>query len=102
MQFDVIQECDMLKPNLYPLDFSDSLEGIMDIIGLSLNLVGVIIIFFFGLPPRIQERGESSLLLEGKDEDQIKKGKIYRCISKSGLFLLIAGFICQLVEKISC
>lgn len=75
---------------------------ILGIIGLILSVAGAIIIFFFGLPPRVQESGASSLLLEGEDKDEIEKGKRYRKISKLGLFLLAFGFIFQLLGKFIC
>ena len=72
----------------------------MDIIGLILSFAGAIIIFIFGLPPRVRESGARYLLLEGEDKDEIEKGKRYRKISKLGLFLLAIGFLFQLLEKI--
>ncbi len=72
----------------------------MDIIGLTLNFIGAILIFFFGLPPRVRENGASYLLLEGENKDEIKKGKRYRKISKLGLFLLALGFLFQLFGNI--
>lgn len=72
----------------------------MDIIGLSFSLAGAIIIFFFGLPPRVRESGARYLLLEGEDKDEIEKGRRYRRISKLGLSLLAIGFLFQLLGKI--
>ena len=71
----------------------------MDTVGLALNLVGAVIIFFFGLPPRVRESGARHLLLEGEDKEEIKKGKRYRTTSRLGLILLAIGFLLQLLEK---
>ena len=72
----------------------------MDIIGLILSFAGAIIILFFGLPPRISESGAIHLALEQVDQDEIRKGKKYRMISRIGLILLAVGFLFQLLEKI--
>jgi hypothetical protein len=74
---------------------------ILGVIGLSLSLAGAIIIFFFGLPPRVRESGRFYLALEQEDKDEIKKGKRYRKISRLGLILLAIGFLLQLLEKIT-
>jgi len=72
----------------------------MDIIGLALSFAGVIIIFFFGLPPMISERGAIHLITEQVDEGEIKRAKKYKVISKLGLFLLAVGFLLQLLGEI--
>jgi len=73
---------------------------IIGIIGLSLSFVGAIIIFKFGLPPRVSESGSIYLTAEQSDKDEINKGKKYRIISRIGLGLLAAGFLLQLIEKL--
>jgi len=73
----------------------------MDIIGLASSFAGAIILFFFGLPPRVRESGARYLLLEGEDKDEIKKGRRYRKISRLGLILLALGFLLQLLERIT-
>jgi len=72
----------------------------MDIIGLALSFAGAMIVFFFGLPPRVRESGARHLLLEGEDKDEIERGKKYRKFSGFGLILLAVGFLLQLLEKI--
>jgi len=72
----------------------------MDIIGLALSFTGAIIIFFFGLPPRISESGAIHLIAEQLDEGEIKRAKKYKVISRLGLLLLAVGFLLQLLEKI--
>ncbi len=73
----------------------------MDTVGLALNLAGAVIIFFFGLPPRVRETGARYLLLEGEDKKEIEKGKRYRMISRFGLILLAIGFLLQLLGKVA-
>jgi hypothetical protein len=73
----------------------------MDTIGLASSFAGAIILFFFGLPPRVRESGARYLSLEGEDKDEIKKGRRYRKISRLGLILLALGFLLQLLERIT-
>jgi len=72
----------------------------MDILGLALSLAGAIIIFIFGLPPRVSESGAIHLVAEQVDEGEIKTAKKYKMISRIGLVLLAVGFLFQLLEKI--
>jgi len=71
----------------------------MDTVGLALNFTGALIIFFFGLPPRVRESGARYLLLEGEDKEEIRKGIRYRRISRLGLILLAIGFLLQLLGR---
>ena len=71
----------------------------LNIIGLSLDIIGVIILFFFGLPPRIKKGGTINLILEQTDNNEDKKWKIYDFISKLGLLLIIIGFSIQLYSN---
>jgi hypothetical protein len=73
----------------------------MGSIGLALSFTGTMILFFFGLPPRVRESGARYLLLEGEDQAEIKKGRRYRNISRLGLVLLALGFLLQLLERIT-
>lgn len=71
----------------------------LNIIGLSLDIIGVIILFFFGLPPRINKGGTINLILEQTDTKEDKKWKIYNFISNLGLILIIIGFSIQLYSN---
>ena len=59
--------------------------------GLISNLVGVLILFRYGMPYRVETRGEGSLLLEGTDRDAIAIEKVYRRLGYVGLCLVIIG-----------
>ena len=64
------------------------------------GLLGTILIFFFGLPPRIDPDGHSYLLLESDDEDEKKKAKRYKITSYLGLFFIALSFLLQLLNII--
>jgi len=75
---------------IYDLNFWSALFG----------LLGSILIFFFGLPPKIDQDGSSYLLLEGTDFREIQKAKIYKFISYCGITLLAFSFLLQLINII--
>lgn len=64
------------------------------------GLVGAILIFLFGLPPKVDPQGHQHLLLEGTDEKEKGKGKVYKRISYFGVFLLIVSFLLQVIMSI--
>ena len=69
--------------------------------GLILDMLGILIVFFWGPPQPIFKEG-SFLLLSGAvytDEDRKtrRKRKIYTIMSRIGLFLIFVGFGLQLL-----
>jgi|TARA_B110000240_G_C13395293_1_gene408566 hypothetical protein len=69
-------------------------DSLLTIIGLSLDIIGVIILFIYGIPPKKILQNQVIL------EDQGGKEKCYRTISNMGLLLIITGFFLQLLEEI--
>jgi Sec-independent protein secretion pathway component TatC len=66
------------------------LNGDLNSVGLVLGFVGVLLVFFFGLP-------SIGVLSEGSYvEIQVtRKMSIYNWLSRIGLLLIAAGFACQ-------
>lgn len=64
------------------------------------GFIGTILIFFFGLPPRIDPDGNIHLILEQTSKEDIKEAKIYRKVSYVGVFLLIISFLLQVILSI--
>ncbi len=64
------------------------------------GLSGTIIIFFFGLPPKIDSDGHIHLICEQEDENEKKKAKKYKTISYFGLSLIGCSFLFQLIGTI--
>ena len=77
----------------------DSLSAWVNSLGLLLDVVGVILIWKFGLPEDINRSGAGHLLLEGTDESERKRAARYDRLSKIGLTLLVSGFLLQLVSN---
>ena len=69
-------------------------------IGLTADILGVILIWKFGVPNDIRPEGESFLLIGKGDKEEIQKAKLYKIWQTMGLILLIIGFLSQLIGNI--
>lgn len=69
---------------------------ILNSIGLIFDIVGVILIFIFGISPSIDRSGSVSLSL-GTDEKEKQKANVYDRYSRAGLILVVVGFTLQLI-----
>ena len=65
-----------------------------------IGLIGTVLIFFFGLPSRINPEGHINLICEQVDEGEKKKAKKYKFWSYIGISLLVLSFLLQLVSTI--
>lgn len=72
---------------------------IINSMGLVFDITGAWLIFKYGLPEDVRRRGQSYLLLETTDQDQVEKAKLYDHRSRRGLWLLIGGFAAQLASN---
>lgn len=70
-------------------------------IGLSLDIVGVALLFKYGLPARVREKGGILLLWPGgKSYDEAgAEYQHYKRMSYAGLTCLIVGFTLQLISN---
>jgi len=71
---------------------------VINSLGLGLDIAGVVLIFFFGLPSRIIKQGV--LLLEGDITEKDKmKNKVIKRWAKTGMACLLLGFILQVISN---
>lgn len=63
--------------------------------GLLFDIIGVLILAKFGLPPKVNREGTFAILTEKTDNVEIKKGKKYEKLSLLALGLIILGFVLQ-------
>ena len=63
--------------------------------GLSCDVVGVALLFAFGLPPSVDRSGSVGLEVR-HDPKEAKKGRRYDVYGRFGLGLIIAGFALQI------
>ena len=73
------------------------MNSIVGSLGLFLDIIGAMLLFFFGLPPKIDRDGSINIITEQIDEGEKKKAEKYDLIGRSGLILLILGFALQLL-----
>lgn len=66
-------------------------------VGLTLDIIGVVLLWRFGLPEAISRGGFGYLALEGEDEAEKAKARRYDMWARIGLTLIIGGFSLQLL-----
>lgn len=70
-------------------------------IGLCLDILGVILLWKFGLPPRVDRTGAQHYIRPKRDEAEIKKGKLFDQISHFAVGIIVLGFILQLISRVA-
>jgi hypothetical protein len=71
--------------------------NVVNIGGLVANLVGVILLFVFGMPFRVRTRGASYELREEVDHLAVTAERRYDVLGYFGLALIIVGTAAQIV-----
>ncbi len=74
-------------------------KAILNSIGLSLDIIGVILLFFFGLNKNISKGGTIHLVIEQTDETEKEQWKFYNWMSILGLVLVVIGFLIQIASN---
>jgi len=74
--------------------------NILAIIGLILDMIGVGLIFIFGIPSKIDTEGHTYIITENVDENEKKEANKYKRFSWMGLFLVFLGFLLQCLNYI--
>jgi hypothetical protein len=64
------------------------------------GLIGTILIFFYGLPSKINEDGHINLILEQEDKKAKENSKKYKIFSYFGLSLIALSFLIQIINII--
>ena len=75
------------------------MNATINTIGLIFDLIGVLLLFKYGLPSNVDKNGYIPLILEQEDEDEKKKWKTYNLWSKIGLGFISIGFIFQIISN---
>lgn len=68
-------------------------------IGLCLDIIGVLMLFKFGLPEDVRRDGAYFLAI-GKQNKEAEKAKRYDCFAKVALMLIVVGFILQFIHSL--
>lgn len=64
------------------------------------GLIGSVLLFFFGLPPKVDIEGHQHLTLEGIDEKEKRKASCFIKLGNLGMLLIIISFLLQIVQII--
>ena len=72
----------------------------LNIIGLVLDLIGVVLIWKFGLPPSVHPKGEKPYVAGEEDPTEKLKADIHHSISGFALFLIALGFLFQILGNL--
>lgn len=68
-------------------------------IGLVLDIIGVMLLWRFGLPEAVSRGGVGYIRLLGEDTAEKTKAARYDLWARCGLWLLIGGFLLQLISN---
>jgi hypothetical protein len=76
-----------------------SAQGIA-IAGVGLNLAGVLLLFRYGMPFRVETKGAGFLMIEQTDYEAIRIERRYKLLGYLGLALIIVGSVFQALAVI--
>jgi hypothetical protein len=79
---------------------SNDYSRMFNLIGLALTLVGVLILFRWGMPFHVPTGGANFIITEQSDPKEIALERIYTIIGYVGLVALIAGTVLQMVATL--
>jgi hypothetical protein len=68
-----------------------------NIAGLILSLIGIVILFVFGMPFRVRTGGATFYVAETEDENEKKREATFDKLGWLGLALVVAGTILQII-----
>ncbi|MBC7557527.1 MAG: hypothetical protein H7195_11265 [Chryseobacterium sp.] len=74
-------------------------SNLINSIGLVFDIIGVILLFKYGLPSEVSKTGAIGLIMEQTDESEVAKWRKYNLFSKIGLSFILVGFLFQLVSN---
>ena len=77
-----------------------SVASVVNSVGLLLDIVGVVLLFRYGLPPAGVSRTGADVLTWGGGPEARKKGRRYVCLSWVALGCLVTGFALQIVSNL--
>jgi hypothetical protein len=77
-----------------------SAAQIWNVAGLFLSLIGILLLFRYGMPYRVRSKGESVVVARGVDEEGLRLDWIYGVWGWIGLVLVVAGTFAQIVGNL--
>ncbi|TPK71576.1 hypothetical protein FJ527_26400 [Mesorhizobium sp. B2-4-18] len=77
-----------------------SATQIFNILGLVLTLVGVVVLFRYGMPYKVRSGGMDLIGIEQTNQNEIALEKRYDLFGNCGLVCIIAGTILQIAANV--
>ena len=68
--------------------------------GLVLSLIGVLLLFRYGMPYRVRTGGSSIYVASSSDPREATLERRYEMLGWLGLFLVVLGTVCQIVGAV--
>lgn len=79
---------------------SDDYARVFNIVGLAFTLIGILILFRWGMPFHVESRGEVILVTGAKNARDLAIDHIYYICGWVGLILLVVGIILQIIAQL--
>lgn len=77
---------------------------LLNVIGLILDIIGIVFLYKFGLPSEVKPARDSLLKIAGPSREEKEKAeaqfKYYTRMSRYGLSLILAGFLLLLIGNL--
>jgi hypothetical protein len=71
----------------------------LNVFGLVASLVGVLLLFRYGMPYRVSQINEGSLFADGPSEKDKRLNRRYAVLGKIGLAAIVIGTVSQAVAQ---
>jgi hypothetical protein len=72
----------------------------LNILGLVLALIGVLLLFRYGMPYQVRTGGHQAISLRTLDQDQIRLERRYARLGWVGVICILVGTVCQIVANL--
>jgi hypothetical protein len=79
---------------------ADDCSRAFNLIGLALNLLGVLLLFRWGMPFRVETKGVTFRITSQVDAEGLAQERTYKIIGYVGLVLLILGTALQMAATL--
>ncbi len=70
---------------------------LLNTVGLSITIVGCVLLFQFGLPPDVNPKGTTTIVTSDVDTSEIAKARLYSRLGRLGIALVAAGSLLQIL-----
>jgi hypothetical protein len=67
------------------------------VIGVVIGLTGLLLMFRYGMPFRVESKGWSTVVVKETDPSEAALDRRYKLLGQLGLLLTIAGGMCQII-----